>query len=417
MNKKSVILRPGAFLMALTVLFSTTGCASGVHLSRRAIVQAVAVDYDSGQYVATLQLYGIEGESPDKQSTQTMELRGDTLTSLLTEGGVREGKQLFLGSLQILLLGEDLAREHAGEALRFFNAYPQIQPTLPVAVVEGRAGELLLNADSNPSLSARGLLNTLNSAEKAGLVPQARLMDVVGGMEGGGSLLPLFHYGSGPEQEMPPGFSGLETGDPLLNDLLRQEAESAGESSGEPESGPGGQNNPEEEKELTLVGGAIFEGDNMDRTISPTEARGFSWLSGKGKSAVLSVELPELGRAVAVTDWLKVQVTPEVMADSLVFRIRLEVRASLLETTMREEDVTAHLAELRELFSRKIRMETESALSATCRRGYDPMNLGGLVKQRIPAFYKEHGDEWEDTLQDAGYSVDVKFLLERKTAI
>ncbi|WP_308753724.1 Ger(x)C family spore germination protein [uncultured Anaerotruncus sp.] len=385
-------------------LLLLAGCVPSVRLNERGVVQAIGIDLaEEGGYRATMQVREAVGttaganQSPEDARTVLVEETGATITELLARASATQGRQLFLDSVRVIVLGQEAARAGVEGPLGFFNSNHQISPATLVAVAEGEAGELIRAGEKDPALSAEGLADVLESAGKGGFSPPSRLKDLMGAAnaENIAGAVTLLRYGA--PDEAP--------------------ANEASSEASQDESGAGSEARQEEEtpeKKLSLGGAAVFVGDRMSAAISPAAARGLEWTQNRAKACVLSVGDGQLGEVAAVTHRQKAKITVEMSGEVPVFDIRLEVRSTALESRLVsggfDDRTRRYVCALQEI---EIRSEIEEMVASSLRRGYDLLGLSRLMRQRYPAFYEAHRENWGEALASCGYNVAVSCEIDR----
>lgn len=399
-------MRRIAALCAILVLLA--GCVPSVRLNERGVVQAIGIDLaEEGGYRVTMQVReavdgaGGANQSPDDAKTMLVEETGRTMTELLARASATQGRQLFLGSVRVIVFGQEAARAGAEGPLGFFNSNHQISPATLVAVAEGEAGELIRAGEKDPALSAEGLADVLESAGKGGFSPPSRLKDLMGAAnaENAAGAVTLLRYSApdSPKSGSPSSEASSEEGG--TGSEARQAAEKP------------------PEKKLSLGGAAVFVGHRMEASISPAAACGLEWTQNRAKACVLSVGDGQLGEVAAVTHRQKAKITVEMSGEVPVFDIRLEVRSTALESRLLSggfDDRTRRYASaLQEI---KIRAEIEEMVASSLRRGYDLLGLSRLMRQRYPAYYEAHRENWGEALASCGYNVAVSCEIDRTGA-
>lgn len=390
------------------------GCMSSIRLNERGIVQVIGVDMTKdGGYKLTMQAKEVlEASATPNQSgeagkTIVVEREGKNLTDIIAGASVAQGRQLFLGSMKVVVIGESSARNGIDGIVNFLNASQQIAPSVIVVVAKGEAGELVKAVDKNPALSASGLLDIINSTQSIGYAPDSRLQDILGAVhsENISGTLALIGLKEQKKEEK--------------KDSSEKSEESPGEKSEEPTGGEGkasGEEKTPEKPQIEVIGSCVFRGDKLERTLGLRETRGIQWMrSGKIKAATLSVETETLGMVSSVTHSVKCKITPDFSADIPVFRIAVTAKLSAVEVVLKHEgrmtDSEREYAQhLQEQF---IRSEIESALSATQMAGYDVYGLSLLVDQRKSEFYRENINRWPQVMMSSGYSVEVETTIDR----
>lgn len=365
----------------LLAVLALSGCIPTVSLNDRAMIRAVAVDLlEDGRYQVTMQVNeAADGSSENGGPEQTaLTETGRDLTELLSRASVSRGKQMFLGSARLILVGEQLAREDLLPALRFFNATQQVAPTIAVAVVRGEAGELIHAGEEAGQFSADGVLDVLHKAQEAGYAPASRMLDF---------------FAQEQSQEGAPQLAVLE--------LERHEPPPE---AAQPDQ-PGGAGRTADK--LRVAGSALFRAGRMEAVLTPAQTRGLQWLGldGRMEATPLSVELPPGGLAAANAYLQRATVRAGEAGGLPEFSIHLQVKAAVLELPEDlgpgwEEQVAA-------LQERAVRREVEEALAATAGQGWDPCELYQLARQQAPGCYWGHQEDWGEQLARARFRVEV----------
>ena len=285
--------RIAALMLALVML---TGCVQSVKLNERGVVQTIGIDLnEDGFYRVTLQVREAVGTSgapnqPDESSKSiVVEETGRTLTEVFTRASVTQGRQMFLGSVQIIVLGEETVAAGIDGILDFFNSNHQISPTTAIVVARGEAGELVQAGRDDPALSADGLLDVMQSAYKSGLAPKSRMIDLINAVRGEppvAGTLALIEYvptsqsdqkPQTPEEPLPEALFSQDNGQ------TSQKEPEEDESSGGQDSSEGGEaaknsSREQEEKRLRLSGSAMFDGEELVGFLNPAATRGLEWM-------------------------------------------------------------------------------------------------------------------------------------------
>ncbi|MCD7731010.1 MAG: Ger(x)C family spore germination C-terminal domain-containing protein [Oscillospiraceae bacterium] len=96
------------------------GCFGGTEVNKRAFVQLMGIEKQSGVYMVSLQLYenGSSDGNPDisKPNSSSVSGSGSDLNSALSECELMAGKQLFLGHVKMVILGTGIT--DIGDALK-----------------------------------------------------------------------------------------------------------------------------------------------------------------------------------------------------------------------------------------------------------------------------------------------------------
>lgn len=380
-------------LLLAFILTLSTGCVRSVRLSGRAVVQAMGIDFRDGTYVATMRLYGLSGGGPD--GAETVSAQGTTLTALLADAAVRQGKQLFLGNTRMIVFGSSLAVSGVNDALQFLNSYHQLSPSTQVAVALGEAAELLEGGDTQ-AFSAGKLLETLSGAQESGLSPECRLMDLIPADRD--RVVPVLLRQAREPSDSAPDAASSEGAS----------SEAGGENSSGQESGQTGADGGNSSgQEVTPAGAVLISGGKAAAYLTPEMTRGLCWLQGGFRTAVLETKTP---LSAAVTHRSSRAISPELLADNVVFNMEIEIASTLLEAPADSSSYPEVAREQEHL----IKQETGLFLAASCRRGYDPLDLASLLRQRFPGRFTD--SDMRALLENAGYNISVICTVDRKGA-
>lgn len=421
-------------IVALMLVFiMLTGCVQSVKLNERAVVQTIGIDLtDDGAYRVTLQVQEAVGTSgkpnqPDESSKSIIvEETGRTLTEVFTRASATQGRQMFLGSMQIIVLGEETVAAGIDGILDFLNSSHQISPSIAMVIARGEAGELVQAGCDDPALSADGLLHVMQSANKAGLAPKSRLIDLVNAVRGEppvAGTLTLIEYvpvsqseqtSSAPEEALPDALFIQDSGE-ASQEGSGEEASSSGQDSSGGEKSTKASSGEQEDKRLRLSGSVIFDGEQFAAFLDPTATRGLEWTRRDMKNTSLTVGDDRIGTVASVTHDQKAKVEVDLTGDVPVFDIDVTVRSMALEKQLPnglpfDEQARAYAAALQEHL---IRAEIEKMVLDAQRAGHDVMGLSLLMRQKYPDFYQMHAADWSNVIKTAGYNVFVHCTIDR----
>ncbi len=142
--KKSNLLILGFLLLSLGLF---CGCSKATELRDRAIVQAMGIDYDNGEYKIILQEYlpersksATEGEGGENIYVTS---KGKTLFDALKNAQVKDGNEVFYGHSRVYLIGEKAAEQGLVQITEFMNSNYQLSLNSAVMLTEGSAEQIM----------------------------------------------------------------------------------------------------------------------------------------------------------------------------------------------------------------------------------------------------------------------------------
>ena len=129
---KKILIVLGCLLM--------TGCYDYKEINTLAILSATSIDYQDGEYVVVAQ--EINPQAPDKTAVIQAPFflytgYGNSLQEAYREITTQSSKFLYSQHLQLLLISENVAKEHLGEILDFYLRNPAIRTEFNVLLYKG----------------------------------------------------------------------------------------------------------------------------------------------------------------------------------------------------------------------------------------------------------------------------------------
>lgn len=157
-------------LMILTILLS--GCWSKRELNELAIVAALGIDKVDNEFDITVQVV-IPGEISSKQPTSgrspviTYHSKGATVFEAIRKMTTLTARKLYFSHLQIVVLGDELAREGIGKPLDLISRDHEFRNDFDVIVAHDATAEEVLNVLTPiEKVPANKMLNSLRTSEK-----------------------------------------------------------------------------------------------------------------------------------------------------------------------------------------------------------------------------------------------------------
>lgn len=265
---------PGAAL-ALALLLA--GCWSRVEVNDRAIITAAGLDrLPDGQVrlavhvVLPTRVGGVAGGGMgggggggggERRAVLTVYAAGRGPLEAARRLQLQVARRLFWAHMQVLILGEELARGGVREVLDFFARHREMRLATYVMVTPGEALHVMQGMPELERLPSEAIRETARMR----LGVEVQLKEFLRAL----------------------GTPGI---DPVAPRLQLLAAERAGEGAF-----------PEQGREYRLAGTAIFRDDRLVGWLDEAETRGLLWLQGRVKTGVVTLELPGLPGAVVGT--------------------------------------------------------------------------------------------------------------------
>ena len=414
MNRKHLYL---IFLLAFSLLFFS-GCWDQSEIENLAIVRGMAIDYlpdRKAPYLVTLAVKrpaAIGGEgSGDGGGSEPIAFYsgvGASVDLAVQQATFAIPRRLFLSHTDVILVGEEAAKQGVHGILDFVIRNPQVRLSAFLLVTEGMAHHVLMVPER---------LETSAPEELIGMIQQAKETSETNPRE-------VFHF---LRQMSTPGMDPYATvvkASPVLEEVIpelqtgegqRQEAEQEGEGQ---ESNGGGNSGgqAEQEKILMMDGTAVFRGDRLAGFLSHIEARGFLWLTGEVVRGIIAVDDPVHSPHIVSLFISRTQtkVTPVVQNGNISFRVEIQAEGDIMSQTSEADLSTPEAIEkLNSAKSGAIKQEIEKAMERLQELETDIVGFGKMLNQRHPETYREVADRWPEVFSQIELDIHVTANIRR----
>ena len=166
-------------LVVLVFAFILSGCSNKTELRDRAIVEAMAIDFENGEYKITLQEYMPSDSKAGEGSGETQNIyvttSGKTLFEALKNAESKDGNQIFYGHSRAYIIGKDAADRGLEQIIEFMNSNYQLSLNSAVILTETSAEDILKKkvfAGVVPDI-------TIDRIESCGKAPDVAVIDVL----------------------------------------------------------------------------------------------------------------------------------------------------------------------------------------------------------------------------------------------
>jgi hypothetical protein len=186
------VAKTAAALLGICLL---TGCADNTEISSGAVIQAVSVDFEDGEYLVSLLMFsGGSGGEIDTSLDNSMRVSGSgkSLSEAIQSISLDVGRELFMSETKLLVLGGGFEEQELTNTINTLCFDMRCSLNLPVCCAE-RAGELLELRFTEGITAAEKPLAMLENARSEGVSPKTVLLDILSDSAAGrASLVPEF---------------------------------------------------------------------------------------------------------------------------------------------------------------------------------------------------------------------------------
>lgn len=185
-------------ILIVAALLTLTGCYDSTELGSRALIQAIAVDYD-GEYHISAMLFSSSGSGGDTiDASQENVIRvtsdGKTLSGAIDKISLIDGKRIYMSETKLLILGSGFETANALEALNTLYFDMRCSLNMPVCCVgSGERAEDIVDLPFTEGITAADKpLSLIENANRMGVSPKTTLLDLLADSTGDKtSLLPM----------------------------------------------------------------------------------------------------------------------------------------------------------------------------------------------------------------------------------
>ena len=191
-------------LAAAALIILSRGYTPGI--TDKSIVHAVGIDKAEGGYSVTLQLFKPEAAGSDtpvdisKANFKNITADGRDVGQCLSELSQKAGGELFLGHLQLIVIGEDVSFSSPEEIFAPFREDKSIYPGVYLAAAKN-AGEIVSFPIKENAVTAENYRRILDNAASGGGALLSRLVDIDNRLyELGAAAMPFLELSGEKEQ-------------------------------------------------------------------------------------------------------------------------------------------------------------------------------------------------------------------------
>lgn len=374
--KRSRSLKLVSLILTVAVL---SGCVPHTELNEKAIVMAIGIDYEDEKYSVTFQYYsptGLGGRTlvdNSQPNVLTASGKGENVYGALEDASFRCGKELMLGVTQIIIIGEEAAKNSVDRVVNFTKSFFQSHPDMMITVAEGKAADMMQVKFNEGIVSTDKLRFMLTNAEKSGIaeLPSALSLFIALQTKQKSACLPRLR---------------------LIDD--------------------GKSDASQDGKTLEIAGGVLIkDGTAVDETDIETMS-GLQLLCCKAQTATVTVDYDDEKISVGLVD-VKTKITPSEENDRLILNVTLTSEGRYL-INPHNSYVNNDNKEIEALCGEQLIARMEAALENTVyKHGADPFLIERTVRHCDYKLWKSIEDNFEEYLKNAEFRIETKIDIDK----
>lgn len=345
------------FVVAMIFL---SGCGEQQQIHQKLVIQGICVDIDEKGYTLTVQALDFQNPvSKDEPNVKVLEIKGVSLVEALENISKQTNLTPVYSQNLIIAIGESVAKEGVDGFMEFFVRHFEARPKVKVCVTKGKSSELFkLKLNGEP----------LKASNIHDLIPDELNSDVL-------------HFVSNLKSKI---------SDPCAAwlDVVSQ---------------VNGDN-------VCVKGVGIFSGDVLKEFLEGDEAFAFMLLKGVPHFGSYVIEVDGVGEVTCSADKISSKTSVEIKDCIPVFNIGLEVEVSSFSVNKKFNASVDESAKflIRDKFSENTVVLCESVINRLVSSKSDVLNLGKILKNSHPQYFKNLEEEWSKHMKKCLYRISEK---------
>lgn len=160
-------------IIFLVVIFLFTGCYNYREINNLAITTAIGIDKKDEKYLLTIQVVNTQkavsktSGSSDETKFIIYETEGESLQETLRRIVLESPRRLYGNHLQLLVIGEEVAKEGISQIFDFFMRNPESRKQFQMVLAyNSSAKDILTISTTLETLNSRNIVESINSDSK-----------------------------------------------------------------------------------------------------------------------------------------------------------------------------------------------------------------------------------------------------------
>ena len=377
----------GLVLILITCLLFLSGCWGKREVEE--LAPMIGVGFDLGQKPGTF-LITHQLAKPKQGGTNAAEVEDRTFSVEVSSAreAIEEVYKIsnripFMGSLKVIVIGEDAAKAGFKDILDFAQRFSEFRRSMYLILTKGKAQSLLNLKLRNGQIPAMSLKNHIEQGENSSTFPTVRL----------GHYLTIL-------------------GDKITAPIIPVvESIKSGEGGIEYKDGKAG-------VEIQIQGAGVLRGDHLVDYLTDEETKGYMWLENN----VIHRLINTVGIGESKINFggqvIKSKTMYKVTDKDGTIELQYQIKASVtvdevlgLKKQFSETEWTDLMKEAENKFAKVIQNECELSLKKERELGLDFLGIGRHIEERNPAYWKTVKDQWEEKIADFPVSLNVQVTI------
>ena len=384
--------RKAVFVLAAVLLLLTTGCWNRRELNDLAIVMAMGIDKVDGEYLLSTQIVNPGGVAASKDgaggtqsAVATYSMRSADIFEGIRRLTTMTPRRLYFSHIQVLVLGEQVAREGTKEVLDLLFRDHEVRPDFYVILAKDTSAlHILSMLDPLEKIPATKLYKSLETGEKAwGSVISIQLDEFI---------TQLLSEGS----------------EPVLVGVTVK---------GKVHTGSNG-NNPQQESVSTLLKYediGVFKEDKLQGWFNEKESIGFSYITDRLDSTVEAIPCDKNSKLIIEIIHSKSTLDGRVVNGKPQVEVKIKAEGNVGEVACAIDLAKSQtIYKLEREVEKRIKEKIQNVITKAQKQFHsDAFGFGQVIYQNDPKGWEKVRHDWNEAFVDLKVKINVDVKLRR----
>lgn len=373
--------------LLITIMGTTLiGCWSRRELDTLAIISAMGIDKteEEGKLSVAFQIIKpseLKGASPSGASTDgskgvwVLTSTGYTMIDAARNATKQSDRKLFFPQNEVIIIGEELAREGISPLLDFLNRDPELRRSSWLLVAKGKAHDIISANHEQVNIPADAIDNMIKSSTATSMAVKVNLNEFIKNLTSPAS-------------------------DPIACRIEMI------------------QDNQGKNQKMRFTGASVFKRDKLVGFLDQYETRGLNWILGKVVSGSILVKSPLDENKDVALEIIRAssKIIPEILDDEIKITVEIKEEGNLAEQLSDVELTNTEMyKELERRKAQVIKNEIQSVLEKAQKEwGADIFAFGKAVRRKYPQEWKTIQTKWRDLFPNI--NVEIKVVAKLRTS-
>ncbi|QGQ97884.1 Ger(x)C family spore germination protein [Paenibacillus psychroresistens] len=383
----------GVIIIMLSI--TSGGCWDIRYLDELAIVFAIGLDTsDSANLKVTVQvvnpttvsLGSSKSGGGGNSAVTTYSETGPTFLEAIRKMTSKTSRALYFSHNQVLVIGEDLAKEGVRQLFDFIERDPAIRTDFYIVIAKGaKAADVLKITTPVEMIPGTKIHDSIDNVEKKiGTSYKVSMKDIIQQINSG-------------KQEIVAGSVEIV---------------------GDKKQG-GSKQNIEEINPTTLLklnGMAVFKHEKLEGFMTPGESKGLSWINNRIKNTVIHIPCEKEGTIAIEIMHSSTKLKVKLQDNQPSFSIHVRQEANIGEIICSDLDISDKktFEILQKQFNEKIKKQIMNTVTKVQEMETDIFGFADLVNKKNPAYWKKNQHQWDGIFAKVPVTVEVETNIRRE---